>query len=203
MRAKVVNRALLCLSETINDGTNYVEQDTFPIEQFVDEAGRKVIMLAPLHALGKGEGLTIEADRSGDVVRFALPDDFCRLTYLKMSSWKRPIASVIYEEDPLYAMQLHPATRGKSYNPVAVIAEGGTMLYAYSAPDTATLVGAYYFPYSGIANDADLEGETNPFPQKFVEATAWMTASLYLASMGELDMSKVAESKAIENIQLL
>ena len=196
MRDEIVNRALLCLAESINDGNDFVEQDTFPIEQFVDEAGRKVIILAPLKALGKGtDGTNIATTISEDgIVSLTLPDSFARLLVFKMSAWKRPVLIPIYDTDPQYAMQFHPATRGGIVKPVVAITEGGTKLEAYSTTGGDDLEKFNYVAYSKLDDS---------FPKKLAEATAWMTASLYLASMGEMDMSKVLESKSIEILQLV
>lgn len=196
MRQKVIDRALLCLAETINDGNNFAEQDTFPIEEFIDEAGRKVLMVAPLRALGAGkDGKSISKSIGEDgVVTMTLPQDFVRLIVFKMGNWMRPVFIPIYDTDPQYAMQFHPATRGGVVKPVVAITNGGTKLEAYSTTSGDSISNFNYIGYTAI--DAD-------YPQKFVEATAWMTASLYLASMGELDMAKVLESKSIEMLQLV
>lgn len=203
MRSKVINRALLCLSETINDGTDYVGQDTFPIEQFVDEAGRKVIMLAPLRTLGEGEDGTLNESgnnvtqftNNSGVITLETPTNYARLICFQMEDWKRAVFVPIYDTDPAYAYQLHPATMGGPCKPVVAITKGGTTIEAYSSNvETPSIKTFRYVAYNAIDDG---------YPEKFVEATGWMAASLYLASMGELDMSKVAETKAIENLQLL
>ena len=195
-RVEIVNRALLCLAESINNGTEFTEQDTFPIEQFVDEAGRRVIMLAPLRALGQGDTTTVPIfkDFENGVYTATLPTNFARLITFKLSSWKRSVREVIYDTDPTYAWQLHPATRGGEEKPVVAITKGGTELEAYSSnSNNASIADFACITY----DDAD------DVPEKLAEATAWMTASLYLASMGEMDMSKVLESKSIEMLQLV
>jgi hypothetical protein len=196
MRQKVIDRALLCLAETINDGNSFAEQETFPIEQFIDEAGRKVIMVAPLRALGVGkDGKSTSKSISEDgVVTMTLPQDFVRLIVFKMGNWMRPVFIPIYDTDPQYAMQFHPATRGGVVKPVVAITNGGTKLEAYSTTSGDSITNFNYIAYTAIDSN---------YPQKFVEATGWMAASLYLASMGELDMSKVAEAKSVELLQLL
>lgn len=195
MREEIVNRALLCLAESIDNGTEFTEQDTFPIKQFVDEAGRRVIMLAPLRALGEGsDAKAIAKTISEDgIVSLSLPDGFARLLAFKMEAWKRPVSIPIYDTDPQYAMQFHPATRGGVVKPVVAITKGGTVLEAYSTTAGDTIETFKYISYE-TAEDV---------PEKLAEATAWMTASLYLASMGEMDMSKVLESKLIEMLQLV
>lgn len=196
MREEIVNRALLCLAESINNGTEFAEQDTFPIEQFVDEAGRKVIKLAPLRILGEGtDGSNLFNGISEDgVIKMELPKDFARLIVFKMENWMRPVFTPIYDTDPQYAMQFHPATRGGIVKPVVAITKGGTSLEAYSTIGTDDLEEFRYIAYTKVDGN---------FPEKLAEATAWMTASLYLASMGEIDMSKVLESKSIEMLQLV
>lgn len=196
MREEIVNRALLCLAESINNGTEFAEQDTFPIEQFVDEAGRRVIMLAPLRALGQGDTTAVPTPKTFEdgVYTATLPTNFARLITFKLSSWKRSVREVIYDTDPTYAWQLHPATRGGEEKPVVAITKGGTELEAYSSnSNNASIADFACITYK----DAD------DVPEKLAEATAWMTASLYLASMGEMDMSKVLESKSIEMLQLV
>lgn len=195
MREEIVNRALLCLAESIDNGTEFTEQDTFPIEQFVDEAGRRVIMLAPLRALGEGSDAQAIAKTIAEdgIVSLTLPDGFARLLAFKMTAWKRPVSIPIYDTDPQYAMQFHPATRGGIVKPVVAITKGGTEMEAYSTTAGDTIETFKYISYV-TAEDV---------PEKLAEATAWMTASLYLASMGEMDMSKVLESKSIEMLQLV
>lgn len=196
MREEIVNRALLCLAESINNGTEFAEQDTFPIEQFVDEAGRRVIMLAPLRALGQGDTTAVPTPKTFEdgVYTATLPTNFARLITFKLSSWKRSVREVIYDTDPTYAWQLHPATRGGEEKPVVAITNGGTELEAYSSnSNNASIADFACITYKDADN----------VPEKLAEATAWMTASLYLASMGEMDMSKVLESKSIEMLQLV
>ena len=125
----------MCLAESINNGNEFTEQDTFPIEQFVDEAGRRVIMLAPLRALGQGDTTTVPIfkDFENGVYTATLPTNFARLITFKLSSWKRSGGEVIYDTDPTYAWQLHPATRGGEEKPVVAITKGGTELEAYSS----------------------------------------------------------------------
>ncbi len=196
MREEIVNRALLCLAESINNGTEFTEQDTFPIEQFVDEAGRRVIMLAPLRALGQGDTTAVPTPKTFEngVYTATLPTNFARLITFKLSSWKRSVREVIYDTDPTYAWQLHPATRGGEEKPVVAITKGGTELEAYSSNSNNASIADFACITYKDAEDV---------PEKLAEATAWMTASLYLASMGEMDMSKVLESKSIEMLQLV
>lgn len=196
MREEIVNRALLCLAESINNGTEFAEQDTFPIEQFVDEAGRRVIMLAPLRALGQGDTTAVPTPKTFEdgVYTATLPTNFARLITFKLSSWKRSVREVIYDTDPTYAWQLHPATRGGEEKPVVAITKGGTELEAYSSNSNNASIADFACITYKDAEDV---------PEKLAEATAWMTASLYLASMGEMDMSKVLESKSIEMLQLV
>lgn len=196
MRDGIVNRALLCLAESINNGTEFIEQDTFPIEQFVDEAGRRVIMLAPLRALGQGDTTAVPTPKNftNGVYTATLPTNFARLITFKLSSWKRSVREVVYDTDPTYAWQLHPATRGGEEKPVVAITKGGTELEAYSSNSNNASIDDFACITYKDAEDV---------PEKLAEATAWMTASLYLASMGEMDMSKVLESKSIEMLQLV
>lgn len=196
MRDGIVNRALLCLAESINNGTEFTKQDTFPIEQFVDEAGRRVIMLAPLRALGQGDTTAVPTPKTFEngVYTATLPTNFARLITFKLSSWKRSVREVIYDTDPTYAWQLHPATRGGEEKPVVAITKGGTELEAYSSNSNNASIADFACITYKDAEDV---------PDKLAEATAWMTASLYLASMGEMDMSKVLESKSIEMLQLV
>ena len=196
MRDRIIDRALLYLAEADNDGTTFVGQDTFPIEEFVDEAGLRVIKVAPLRVLGEGsngKNSNIVISEDG-VVTLDLPDGFVRLLAFKMASWKRPVFIPIYDTDPAYAMQFHPATRGGIVKPVVAITKGESQLEAYSTTPKDTIAVFNYFYYEGV--DVD-------FPEKLIEPTAWMTAALYLASMGELDMAKVLESKSIELLQLV
>lgn len=197
-RSDVLNRALLCLAECLNDGTDYsADTNVFPVEQFIDEAGFKVLMLAPLRVLGEGTDCdnepTINADGSGYV---ALPAKFARLVEFKMSAWMRSVRQPIYETDAKYAMQYHPATRGGLVKPVVAIVGGDTLEF-YSTIEGDTIEKYKCITYNGIGNTE------HTFPYCLLEPIAWMTASLFLASMGEIDMANVAQTKSTEMIQLL
>lgn len=197
-RSDVVNRALLCLAESTNDGTDFsADTNVFPIEKFIDEAGRKVVMLAPIRVLGQGTNNTtleptINEDGSGYV---ELPDHFARLVEFKMGNWMRSVRQPITETDPKYAMQYHPATRGGMVKPVVAIV-GGNKLEFYSTTTDDSIETFKYIAYNGIGNTTNL-------PDQLLEPIAWMTASLFLTSMNELDMAAVAQQKATDSIQLL
>lgn len=193
-RESIIEKAQYCLSESTNAGVNFIEDNILPVEHFVDEAGRRVIMLAPLRVLGKGKTFGGLALINNGVVEIELPNDFIRLISFKMEDWERAVHTPIYDTDPQYAWQLHPATRGGKTKPVVAITNGGTKLEGYTTSDDDTIKNFQYFAYTSINDN---------FPEKLEDATAWMTASLYLASMGELDMAKVLESKSIELLQLV
>ena len=85
MRKYIIAKALRCIDEVYPDD-NDANGPHFPLEEFIDEAGRRVLLAAPLHAIPNRAALTEcvlrpHTDGSGEI---DLPDDFLKLARLRI-----------------------------------------------------------------------------------------------------------------------
>ncbi len=194
-REHILCKALRCIDEVYPEATDAVEQH-FPLEDFADEACRRVLLSAPLQALPPGADfsnapLTDRGDGSGVIV---LPGDFLRLRRLRMQGWQRPVTEPIGEEAPQYNLQFNPFSRGGIAKPVAVLAAGHTLLEYYSLPPGTehVIAEARYIP--------DTAGSDMPEP--LADAAAWMLAALVLQVSGETEAGQQAQARAGELLNL-
>jgi len=209
MRRAIINKAMRCIDE-VYPGMDVVNAPYFPVGKFLDEAGLRIIKAAPLHALGRGlsfknttEGdgppprnkvsLTDNGDGSG---RIMLPPMFCRLISLRMEGWQRPVTEAIRVDNPLYAKQFNPLTRGGVVKPVAVLTQGDKALDFFSVPQGKPMKIAELrvFIYYGVRNN---------YPSKLADAAAWQLAALILGTMEDTKAAETAQQRAIEMVRLL
>lgn len=197
IRDTIRDKAFLYVDET-SSAIDTLNVDSFPIDALIDEAGRLVMLSAPLRALGKGKTLpltdfTANADGSGSV---ALPADFLRLATFKIKGWKRPATTIIYDTDITYAQQFNRVLRGSDSRPVVVLCKGNTVLeyYASSSGKNATIDFATYIGYSNLDNN---------YPSRLIEVTAWKLAELTFSIMSDNAGMVVCQNKINEIMQLL
>ena len=57
MRKYIITKALRCIDEVYPDD-NDANGPHFPLEEFIDEAGRRVLLAAPLHVIPNRAALT-------------------------------------------------------------------------------------------------------------------------------------------------
>ena len=112
MRKYIITKALRCIDEVYPDD-NDANGPHFPLEEFIDEAGRRVLLAAPLHVIPNRAALTEcvlrpHTDGSGEI---DLPDDFLKLARLRMEGWQRPVLAAIPEEHPACLLYTSPSPR--------------------------------------------------------------------------------------------
>lgn len=197
IREDIKNKAFACLDETeIN--TDEINLSAYPLETFLDEAGERVLRMAPLHTLGEGLPLPTESfkpnsDGSGSV---NLPADFIRLLYFRLRGWHHGKPTVIYDTNPLYAQQMNPVLRGGVAKPVVAICNNRNVLEYFSSPygEKAEIVEARYFGYTGVSDD---------YPVLLRNALAWCLAGIVASIMGDAQTMQLCETKVQEQITLL
>lgn len=197
MRQEIIDRALKCIDEVYPEG-NSLNVLHLPLDDFLDEAGRRIVRTAPLHALGSGRDMSRSElrpnpDGSGRVM---LPADFVRLMSFRMAGWVRPAVLAIRQSDPAYRRQSHSVTRGGPAKPVVALCDGDTVLEYYSLPAGIEhrIAEARYFGYSGIGSD---------YPPLLIDATVWQLAALVLSSINDANGAAVAQSRTNEYLGLL
>lgn len=197
IREKIIDRALRCIDE-IYPADNDANIVHFPLTDFVDEAARRVLLSAPLHAvpLAKsfaGAPLTEHGDGTGSV---ELPPDFLRLARFRMEGWQRAVLVPLTDDSLAYALQSNPYLRGGVAKPVAALVRGGTALEYYSLPEgsPAAVAEALYIPFTAV---------DDTFPARLVEVAAWVLASLVLGVSSEAKGAQEAAARANELLTLL
>ena len=108
-REQIIAQALRCIDE-IYPEDNAANSPNFPLADFIDEAGRRVLLAAPLHTISSVESLAEcplrpNPDGSGEI---DLPADFLRLARLRMDGWQRPVLVALPEDHPAATYQYHP-----------------------------------------------------------------------------------------------
>ncbi len=170
----------------------------FPLDEFLDEAGRRVVRMVPLSALGSGRPLsgvriTDNGDGSGNI---ELPRDFCRLISLRMAGWQRPVTVPITTDNPDYRKQFNPVLRGGKAKPVAVLVNGDTELEYFSIDKGVShkIEVGRYFGFLCVDNN---------YPAKLIDITAWQLAELVFSTMYDTTGATTAKNKVTELIGLL
>ena len=196
IREQIIAQALRCIDE-IYPEDNEANGPNFPLADFIDEAGRRVLLTAPLHAIPSVKNLAEcplrpNTDGSGEI---DLPGDFLRLARLRMDGWQRPVLVAIPEDNPAATRQYHPITRGGTAKPVVLLTHGGTRLSYFSIQGRDHhMTEGEYIPYTGI---------DDTYPRKLTDATAWMLAGLVLGVSNEPNGAQAAEARATEILSLL
>lgn len=165
-------------------------ESRYPIADFLREATRELLLTAPLRLLPQRDFSTAEIVGSGDGSgTVALPGNFLRLALFRLRGWLRPVFETIGTEDPLYARQLNPVTRGGPAKPVAVLLRDteGLRLQWFSLPQGVEphIARALYV--------ADLAPEG--LPDTLSDPLCWLTASLVLTVTNEAEAAATARQR--------
>lgn len=197
MREKVIARALRCIDE-IYPADNDPNTVHFPLTDFVDEAARRVLLSAPLHAIPLAKSfadapLTEHGDGTGSV---ELPPDFLRLARFRMEGWQRAVLVPLTDDSLAYTLQSNPYLRGGVAKPVVALVRGGTALEYYSLPEgvLAAMAEALYIPFTAV---------DDTFPERLVEVAAWMLSSLVLGVSNDSKGAQEAAARANELMTVL
>lgn len=195
-RDQIMTQALRCIDE-IYPEDNQANGPNFPLADFLDEAARRVLLAAPLHAIPTrkslvGCALRPASDGSGEI---DLPADFLRLAHLRMEGWQRPILAALPEDHPDAFRQYHPVMRGGAVKPVVLLTDGGTKLRYFSIPHGVHRIAeGAYIPFDRVDDN---------FPARLFDTTAWMLAALVLGISHEPSQAQAAEGRATQMLSLL
>lgn len=162
----------------------------YPIEEFLREATRELLLTAPLRLLPQRDFSTAEIVAAGDGSgTVALPKDFLRLASFRLKGWLRPVSETISTEDPAYSRQLNPVTRGGPAKPVAALLRdtGGRWLQWFSLPMgiEPSIARALYV--------ADIAPEE--LPDLLADPLCWLAAALVLTVTNELNAATAARQR--------
>lgn len=175
------------------------------IESKLPNAARIVIQESPIHLLGHGEPISgkiywPEGKIGNGWGHILLADDFLRLLCFQMSDWVMPVAEVINESDPRYAMQKskYAGIKGNPQKPIVAIVPWGTGLhlefYSCTAGSTIAVRKARYIPIPRKDNSHI------SFPEKLKPAiiyyAAFMTSQI-IGNDAEVSKSLLEQSKEL------
>lgn len=196
-REQIINKVLCCLDEAgMTHSIDPLLGD--PIENFLDEAGRELLKVAPSYTFKgryanftpQNSGLVDNGDGSGSVL---LPENFVRLVSFRMEGWQRDATQLYTADDPIYAKQSNPYLRGGVANPVVVLC--GHLLQYYSLPKG--VVHAVKKAEFLIHIPVDLLDDV------LIDALTWLTASKVLDVLHENTQAEMARGQYLQCINLL
>lgn len=196
-REQIINRVVCCLDEAgITQSMDPLLEN--PIENFLDEAGRELLKVAPAYSFkGKyanfstqNSGLIDNGDGSGSVL---LPAAFVRLVSFCMEGWQRDATHLYTVDDAIARKQSNPYLRGGVANPVVVLS--GHRLHYYSLPKGAE---------HAIKNaELLIHIPVDLLDDVLIDPLAWLTASKVLDVLRENEQAEMARGQYLQCINLL
>lgn len=193
-RADIIRKTFSRIDEIYPDDDS-LNMSAFNIENFIDDAARWVVMVAPIHALGEGADFsdaehTHNDDGSGSV---NLPQHFLRLISFQMNDWALPLMGGLYQDDARYRQQSNLVLRGTPYRPMVFVCNGRHTLEYYTSA-TDTIKQARCFSMDKVGDD---------YPDGLDDITAWKTAELVLSAMNDVNAMQICQNNIKDLLQLL
>lgn len=183
-RTEIIDRVLGVIDELGGcDDTNIA--NNFPIASTLDQAGRELLMVAPVGVINRVKSFKDAAhiakvDGTGEV---ELPDDFVRMVCFRMRGWHKGVYETIATTSRKYARQFHRTTRGGVAQPVVALC-GNKIQYFSVLLDSAHIIeSADYVDFTEVDED---------YPSKLLDPLVWLTAAKALKVMSEYEASKMA-----------
>lgn len=183
-RTEVIKRVLSVIDE-LGGCSNENVANNYPIASTLDQAGRELLMIAPVGAINRVKSFKTsphiaKVDGTGEI---ELPDDFVRMVSFRMHGWHKAVYETIATTSNKYARQFHRSTRGGVAQPVVALC--GTKIQYFSVLlDSAHVVDE--------ANYVDFSEVDEGYPSKLLDALVWLTAAKVLKIMSEYEASKMA-----------
>lgn len=201
-RDNIIRKAYLCIDEVYPDSTNQ-DMPAFNIDEFIDQAARIVIMLAPTRALGAGtdmlkhEELEIETTDDGMAV-LSLPSTFKRLISICANEWPHSVNVALDSDSPKYLQQGNKVLRGSLQRPVVFLLEGNTKMEVYSVKKMPIAIDSFK-EFKGLLFDK----VDDNYPEKLHDITAWKTAELVLSTFNNIEAAQMCQNHVQEILQSL
>lgn len=111
------------------------------IGKTICSACNEMLLALPVYLIGEPNVVDLTADLNANLATnvrvedkvgiMPMPTDFLRVHSVKLGSWARVANSAISSQNPLYAIQRNPYTRGKSERPVVAMRDGELELYSW------------------------------------------------------------------------
>lgn len=183
-RKMIIDKVLTVIDE-LGGCDNVDFRGSFPVETTLDQAGREILLIAPVGAIDRCKSFKtfahiVRVDGTGEV---ELPDDFVRMVSFRMRGWHRTVYETIATTSKKYARQFHRATRGGVAKPIVALC-GGSVQYFSVTMDTAHVIEE--------ANYVDYTKVDELYPAKLFDALVWLAAAKTLKVMSEYEASRTA-----------
>lgn len=173
------------------------------INEYLDEAARKVLTIVPHHRLDKvakslplrevevdGETITTLPVIENGVGYIPVPSDFIKLFGIRMKCWERAIADTLKVTDDEYKNQQFIHSKGIQSKPKVAVAFGN--IEVYSCRDNEPVLFAKYIP---IKKAEDL-------PVEFDELVTLVCASIVEKVFGEVQQSQLFDEQINVMLQM-
>lgn len=189
-REQIRLKVLQCIDE-VNPQSLRNQGLDYPIDPFLDEAGRELLRIVPLSVFSEyfdfsDAEVHPAEDGSGWV---SLPREFISLIAFQMEGWQRPVTQTVNNRSWNYSRQFHKVLRGGVSRPVVVI-DGGR-LYYYSLPQGTDHAIRRADALVNIPVGED-------YPENLLDALAWLAASKVLTVMNEPGAASAAKEQFLD-----
>ena len=132
-REEYIIKIMQCIDEVHPESQTDISS-CYSIDRFLDDAALEMLKIAPKHRItNRADFADHIIEQTGETTgRIKTPEDFVRLTRLRMDGWHRDAVDTITPSDKHYNKKTHHITGGGVSKPVVV--HDGNWLYYYSLP---------------------------------------------------------------------
>ena len=195
-KIEIIERVKVLLEEInpFDDGLQVLNSEVQPIQSYIEKSIKpgleQLLLFCPLHLTTPTNlpAMTSVVSGTRKIGYITIPEDFLRIHTIKINNWEKAVHRAISVENPEYALQQNPFTRGGSAKPVVAKAE---KLELYTLKEGDTVEKATYIQRPDI-EDLNLN-------QKLFEPACYMIAAEVLAIFG----SKQAEYMSAKANELI
>ncbi len=203
-RMTLINYTKAKLDEIIPEGegtqfaldanNNITDPYTLFVNAMLDEAAKRVILLAPSHVLTATlSTATATADPSDNKIGYiALPLNFLRAISLKMTDWKREVREFILPSDKRYKAQQNKYIRGGVNKPVAALTHrkvdgAAKRVIEYYSVNSSHVIDYFFYVPETAAEDLQ---------SNLQDALTWTLSGMILQITSRADLAKNALEQA-------
>lgn len=202
-RKMLIDKVRLRMEEwTRGEDTDFLLENDKPfypivtyIDEYLDEAARKVLAMLPHHRLDK---VAVDFDLTNFHVEngigyIPLPSNFIKLFGIQMKCWSRALSETLKVTEDEYKIQQHRHSRGLQDKPQVAVAFGNVEIYSCrDNDDEESVLMAKYIP---IKKAEDL-------PEELDEFVTIVCASIVEKVFGDYNQAKVLDDEINVMLQL-
>lgn len=194
-RNEYITRIMQCIDEVHPDSQNDISS-CYSIDRFLDDSALEIVKLAPKHCIkSRVDFSDSTVENLGDGTgRIQLPDNYIKLTSLKMKGWHVAATNTITTENKLYQKKTNRITGGGVAKPIVV--HDANYLYYYALPVDSVheIERAEAIVSTGALDD---------FSDIVSDCVIWLTASKLLSISGEHEAATHAREQLQYKLAIL